>query len=214
METGAGFESLWEMRILIALNDGDIESAAETLAEIATEHQVVVAHDGGEGGSQKLELALRNALPDRDVVTVLSQVVVSPDDPALAAPPGASSPKPTAIAELRSIRTLIDAGALVICASEAGPPVVIDREGTMREIEAVVDRDLTAALLARRLDADLFLALTDDGSGSTGSKEEAARRFAEATGRRGASGTVIDAGRIVRGTGRRDRVTPARSNGL
>jgi carbamate kinase len=210
METGSGFGSLLGMRILIALNDGDIESAAEALAEIAAEHQVVVAYDGGEGGSQKLELALRNALPDRDVVTVLSQVVVSPDDPALVRPSGVPSPNPSAITELRGVRTLIDAGAVVICASGAGPPVVIDREGTMREIEAVVDRDLTAALLARRLDADLFLALTDDGSDTTGAREEAVRRFVDATGRRAAIGTVADAGQQVRGAARDERVTLAK----
>jgi carbamate kinase len=198
------------MRILIAIDDGDIESAAEALAEIATEHQVVVAHDGGGGGGRRLELALRNALPDRDVVTVLSQVVVSPDDPAFVGPSGVPSPKPSAIAELRSLRTLIDAGALVICASGGDSPAVIDREGTMRGIEAVVDRDLTAALLARRLDADLFLALSDEGPGPTGAKEEAARRFAEATGRCGVIGTVAEAGQIVRGAGCRDRVTPAK----
>lgn len=212
MEDRARSGSLSGMRVLIALSDGDIESAAEALAEIAAEHQVVVAHDGGAGGSHRLELALRNALPDRDVVTVLSQVVVSPDDPALVAASGVPSPNPSAIAELRSVRTLIDSGALVICANGGGFPVVIDHEGTMREIEAVVDHDLAAALLARRLDADLFIAVSEERSGPTGPKQEAARRFTEATGRRGAIGPVVDAGRMVRGAGRRDRVTLARGD--
>jgi carbamate kinase len=153
----AGFGSLLEMRILIALSGGEVEDAAQMLAELAVEHEVVVAHDGREGGAHKPALALRNALPDRDVVTVLTQVVVSADDPAFLAPSGVPSPEPIALVELRSVRALIDAGALAICASGGGPPVAIDREGTMREVEAVVDHDLTAALLARRLDADLFL---------------------------------------------------------
>ncbi len=214
MEEGARSGNLSVMRVLIALNDGDIESAAGALAEIAAEHQVVVAHDGGASGSRRLELALRNVLPDRDVITVLSQVVVSPDDPAFVAASGVPSPSPSAIAELRSVRTLIDSGALVICSGGAGFPVVIDREGTMREVEAVVDPDLAAALLARRLDADLFIAVSREGSGPTGSKQEAARRFTEVTGRRGAIGTVADAGRIVRGPERRDRVTLARGGGV
>lgn len=207
---GAGLGSMLEMRILIALDDGDIESAAEALAEIAAEHQVVVAHGGGAGGSHKLELALRNALPDREVVSVLSQVVVSPDDPAFVAPSALPSPSPSAIAELRSVRTLIGSGALVICTNGGGPPVVIDREGTMREIEAVVDPDLTAALLARRLDADLFLALTEEGSGPAGPKEEAARRFGEATGRPAAVGTLTDAAPMVR-VEARTQLAPARA---
>lgn len=199
METGAGFGSLLEMRILIALNEGDIAGEAEALAEIAAEHQLVVVHDSDGAGGEGLELALRNALPDRDVITVVPQVVVSVDDPAFVAPPGVPSPDPSAIAGLRSIRTLIDAGALVICGRGGRSAVVIDRDGTMRRIDAVVDGDLTAALLARRLDADLFLVLDGLETGATATQEEAARRFTEATGRRAAIGAVMDAAGIVRG---------------
>jgi carbamate kinase len=71
----------------------------------------------------------------------------------------------------------------------------------MRRVEAVVDGNLTAALLARRLDVDLFLVLGDDGSGSAaiGPRREAVRRFVEATERRAASVTLSDAAQIVRG---------------
>lgn len=198
MEAGAEFGNLLEMRVLIALSSSDMADAADTVAEIAAEHQVVVVHDSEGAVRHALELALRNALPDRDVVTVLTQVVVSADDPAFVSPSGVPSPDPTAIAELRSVRTLIDAGALVICACGGGSPIVVGRDGTMRRVEAVVDGDLTSALLARRLDADLFLVLGDDDSGSTGAKREAVRRFAGATDRRAAIGAITDAVQIVR----------------
>jgi carbamate kinase len=242
MEVGTGFGNLLKMRVLIALGgkallrrgeadengaQSNVEAAAQALATIAAEHEVVITHDSVEPVGYSLELALRNALPDRELAAVLSRVVVSADDPAFVAPPGVPSPDPSAIVELRSVRTLIDAGVLVICALGGGPPIVIDRDGTMRGIEAVVDMDLTAALLARRLDADLLLMLTDVyavhlgwgfdyecalGSaspaelrehgfapGSMGPKVEAACRFVEATERRAAIGALTDAVQIVRG---------------
>ncbi len=135
--------------------------------------------------------------------------------------------EPHAIVELRSLRTLIDAGVVVICAGAGGIPITVDPRGTMRGVEAVIDEDLTAALLARRLDADLFLMLTDVdavhlgwgfdyestlGSASPaelrehnfeprsmGPKVEAACRFVEATGRRAAIGNLTNAVQIVRG---------------
>lgn len=247
--------TLWDMRILVALGgnallhrgepadaatqERDVELAAARLAPIASEHELVIAHGNDGAAPFPLELALRNALPDRDLVTVLTAVVVAADDPAFAAPskpigvPGLSaqrlvpSPEPRAIVELRSLRTLIEAGALVICAGGGGVPVTVDGAGTMRGAEAVVDKDLTASLLARRLDADLLVMLTDVDAvrlgwggdhaaalgeatpaelrehdfeaGSMGPKVEAACRFVEATDRRAAIGSLRDAAAIVRG---------------
>ena len=183
------------MRILIALDDGDIADAVEPLAEIASEHEVVIACSEGA----TLGLALGNALPDRDVVTVLSKVVISTDDPAFDAPPGDLLPDPIALGELRSIRGLIAAGSLVICSCDERAPVVVGEDGTMRGIEAVVDGALVAALLARRLDVDLLLLLSGDASSSLNAKEEAARRFVESTGRRAAIGELRKAVETVRG---------------
>ncbi len=71
------------------------------------------------------------------------------------------SPQPAAIAEIYAVRTLVNAGALVICAGGGGIPVVRDAEGLLHGIEAVIDKDLGSALLAQRLDADRLLILTD-----------------------------------------------------
>jgi len=57
--------------------------------------------------------------------------------------------------ETRLIRTLVGVGALVVCAGGEGVPVVHDQHtGRLRGVEAVVDKNLTAALLAEALAAD------------------------------------------------------------
>ncbi len=71
------------------------------------------------------------------------------------------APEPQRILELRTIRLLVAAGALVICAGGGGIPVVISDSGAARGVDAVVDKDLAAALLARELAADALLLLTD-----------------------------------------------------
>ena len=207
MGAGAKFASLSSMRVLIALDGVDIPDAVEPLAEIASEHEVVLACSEGA----TLSLALGNALPDRDVVTVLSQVVISAEDPALAAP-GERLADPIAIAELRSVRGLIAAGSLVVCACEEDAPVVVGEAGTMQGVEASVDRALIAALLARRLDVDLLILLNGIGSGSPAAKEEAARRFTGATGRRATVGSVAEVRGMVAGAAPRGRVTLPRDD--
>lgn len=71
------------------------------------------------------------------------------------------SPEPRRILEIQAIRLLLEAGVVVICAGGGGVPVVADPHGGWRGVEAVVDKDLSAALLADRLDADSLLLLTD-----------------------------------------------------
>ena len=72
-----------------------------------------------------------------------------------------ASPRPQRILEISSLRVLLDAGIVVICAGGGGIPVVAEESGGWRGIEAVVDKDLSAALLADQLDADALLLLTD-----------------------------------------------------
>jgi carbamate kinase len=71
------------------------------------------------------------------------------------------SPQPVAIAEIYAVRTLINSGTLVICSGGGGVPVVRDEAGDLRGVEAVIDKDLGASLLAQKLDADRLLILTD-----------------------------------------------------
>ena len=72
-----------------------------------------------------------------------------------------ASPKPQRIIELPTIRLLVASGAVVVCAGGGGIPVVVNQAGGLQGIEAVIDKDLAAALLAENLDAQGLLLLTD-----------------------------------------------------
>jgi carbamate kinase len=139
-----------------------------------------------------------------------------------------ASPEPLAMVELGMIRVLVGDGAIVVCAGGGGIPVVRGDDGLLRGAEAVIDKDLGAALLARDLGADALLILTDvdgvmDGfgtpeatpighiaaaalrgrsfpAGSMGPKVEAACRFVEATGRPAMIGRLEDAVELLQGT--------------
>lgn len=71
------------------------------------------------------------------------------------------SPEPLRILEIHSVRLLLESGVVVVCAGGGGVPVVEDATGGWRGVEAVVDKDLSAALLANDLDADVLMLLTD-----------------------------------------------------
>jgi len=131
------------------------------------------------------------------------------------------SPEPVELLDLPLISELVRAGAIVVCIGGGGVPVTRDAAGFLRGAEAVVDKDLTAALLARSLDADALLLLTDVDcvqdrfgtqqatpirlatpdemralqfpAGSMGPKVEAACRFVEAGGAMAAIGRLDDA---------------------
>jgi carbamate kinase len=70
------------------------------------------------------------------------------------------SPEPREIVELAAVRGLVEAGSLVVCAGGGGVPVVRSR-GALSGIDAVIDKDLAAALLAKELAAEALLILTD-----------------------------------------------------
>jgi carbamate kinase len=138
------------------------------------------------------------------------------------------SPEPAELVELDTIRLLMRQGVTVVCAGGGGIPVVDDGSGGLRGVEAVVDKDLTAAVLARAVGADALLLLTDvdavvDGygtpqarpirratvremrarsfpAGSMGPKVEAACRFVEATGGIAAIGRLDHASALLNGT--------------
>ncbi len=137
------------------------------------------------------------------------------------------SPEPLRIVELATIELLVGAGVIVICVGGGGVPVVVDADRLLRGVEAVIDKDLAAALLARELGADALLLLTDVEaveadhggpaarpiraatpeelrslelpSGSMGPKAEAACRFVEASGGTAAIAALADAAAALRG---------------
>jgi carbamate kinase len=267
---------------------GHAGEAMEEVAALAATHDVVLTHGNGPqvgllalqasaytdvppypldvlGAETEgmigyvLEQELRNRLPGRAAVTVLTQIVVDAADPAFQHPTKpigpiyteeqatrleaergwsiardgdhyrrvVASPEPLHIVELSAIRMLVDAGAIVVCSGGGGIPVTMNGAGTLQGAEAVIDKDLAGELLARSVDADFLLMLTDVPTvmrdwgtaderpiertspselrsmefarGSMGPKVEAACRFVEATGKRAAIGSLEDASRIVAG---------------
>jgi carbamate kinase len=124
---------------------------------------------------------------------------------------------------------LLDKGTIMICAGGGGIPTMYEK-GKKRQligVEAVIDKDLCSELLARELEADLFVMLTDAdavyldwgkptqralrhtskkdlagtkfAAGSMGPKVDAACHFAESTGKLAAIGALADLGKIIAG---------------
>jgi carbamate kinase len=271
---------------------GNVSVAVDALAALARRHRLVVTHGNGPqvgllalqadrdtspypldvlGAESEgmigylLEQGLHAKLDWMAAGTLLTQVIVDPDDPAFAHPSkpigpiydrvsaerlaaergwtvgpdrsgGAEddrwrrlvpSPEPRKIVELQTIRVLLDAGVLVICAGGGGIPVLADEHGALRGVEAAIDKDRSAALLARELGADALLLLTDVSSvqrgfgtrqaqpireaaideldpadfatGSMRPKIEATCRFVRETGGLAAIGALADAERILAG---------------
>lgn len=155
-----------------------------------------VADTQGAIGYQ-LQKALGNELHamgvEKQVVTVVTQVEVNPDDPSFGNPTKpigsfmseedaryhqehsgwtvvedsgrgwrrvVASPRPLSIIELDTVRLLVDSGCCVIAAGGGGIPVVRSSDGRLEGREAVVDKDLAAAILAKSLNADAFVIST------------------------------------------------------
>lgn len=210
--------------ISAAAQHTNVRIAALAMADLARDHEIIVAHGNGpQVGLMALQAAaydpkstwpldvlgaetegmigylieqeLMNALPlGAECATLLTRVEVDADDPAFANPDKpigpvysadqakavlqihawpmvdvgdggvrrvVPSPLPKSILGLRAIRLLVDAGICVICSGGGGIPVVRRADGGMDGVEAVIDKDRTAALLATALRADALLMLTD-----------------------------------------------------
>jgi len=267
----------------------NVRIAAEALAPLASEHQLIISHGNGpqvgllalQGeaytkvatypldvlGAQTegmigymIEQELGNILPfEQPFATILSMVEVDPKDPAFThpskpigplygeeearrlaaekgwtmAPDGdklrrvVASPLPQRIFQIRPVKWLLEHGCIVICAGGGGIPTMYGPDGKLHGVEAVVDKDRASALLARELEADLFIMATDAGAvyldwgkptqrairrvpprlldpalfatGSMGPKVEAAVEFVTRTGKTAAIGALADVERIARG---------------
>ncbi|MFA9488509.1 MULTISPECIES: carbamate kinase [unclassified Mannheimia] len=70
------------------------------------------------------------------------------------------SPKPKRIRELETIKTLVEAGHIVITCGGGGIPVVADENGRLVGVNAVIDKDNASSLLAEKLNADYLVILT------------------------------------------------------
>jgi carbamate kinase len=70
------------------------------------------------------------------------------------------SPRPLEIVQMPVIKEAVGAGHLVIAGGGGGIPVYRDDDGELKGVEAVIDKDYTAGLVAAGIDADLFVILT------------------------------------------------------
>lgn len=144
-----------------------------------------------------LERAITNELRrhsiDKDVITLVSPVLVDRNDPAFEKPTKpvgpfyskyraqqlarekkwamvedagrgyrkvVPSPKPIDIVPKWIISDLVQAGRIVIAAGGGGIPVILNGRGLFEGVEAVIDKDLAASLIAREVKVDLFIILT------------------------------------------------------
>jgi carbamate kinase len=87
------------------------------------------------------------------------------------------SPVPTSIVEASAVKQLVGGGKIVVSAGGGGPPVYADGHGNWEGIDAVVDKDGTAAIIGRRLNADVLLILTDVDGVYEGWGTESSRRL-------------------------------------
>ncbi len=67
------------------------------------------------------------------------------------------SPRPTGIVQLPAIRTLLDQNFTVVTLGGGGIPVIMNEQGELAGVEAVIDKDFASSLLARELKADLLI---------------------------------------------------------
>jgi carbamate kinase len=201
-------------------------AAAQVLGPVSERARLVVTHGNSPQGLEEdayirhvVALELDNVIDHQDTVTVITRVLVDAADPLFG--------DPKQIVQLGAIRSLVDAGFLVVCVGGGGAPVVADGNGHAG-VEAVIDKDLASALLAIGLGADVLALATDVDAvysdwgtpnaravtrtsptwlraqsfagGSMAPKVEAVCRFVEATGKRAAIGCLEDMPGLIDGT--------------
>jgi len=157
---------------------------------------VLVASTAGWIGYM-IQQSLQNALTvngiDRQVLTVITQTVVSRDDPRLRNPTKpighhlspdeakeleergiavgkdgsgrfrrlSPSPTPFDVVESEAVKQLVEEGKIVLAGGGGGPPVFVDEDQRWEGVDAVVDKDLVAAILGHRLNASVLIILTN-----------------------------------------------------
>jgi len=138
-----------------------------------------------------------------------------------------ASPKPKDIFEIPQINALLATGSIVIAGGGGGIPVYKDDDGKLNGVECVIDKDYTAELISEKIEADMFIILTDGDvcenfgtpeqrsikqisyqdlskydfpAGSMGPKVDAVCKFVQQTGRKAVIGSLYELDMILAGT--------------
>ena len=198
---------------------------------------------------------LRKNSVDKEVATLITQVIVDRNDPAFDNPTKpvgpfysqyraqmlmrekkwtmtedagrgfrkvVPSPKPIDIVPKRVLHDLVHAGKIVIAAGGGGIPIIINGRGLFEGVEAVIDKDYASSLIAREINADLFVILTnvskvslnfgkpDETSIPVMTAEEAKKHYDEGQFPPGSMGPKIDAAiEYIQGGGKEVLITSA-----
>jgi len=199
-----GVMDLIESGYRVAITHGNGPQVGNALIRVEeTRHMVIplplriVVADLQGGMGYMIQQSLQNKLNDsginRQVCTLLTQVIVDKDDPSILNPTKfvgpyiteaiieevvrqrgwivkedagrgyrrvVPSPVPVAIVEKDTIRQLLDSDTVLICGGGGGIPVCVQEDGSLEGVDAVIDKDLTTAILARDIDASVLFNAT------------------------------------------------------
>ncbi len=204
-ETLDGIGNFIELGYNLCINHGNGPQVGNELLRMDLTHDkvpplplgVCVAGTQGSIGymiQQSLQNKLRDMKVDREVVTMVTQVIVDKNDPSIKDPskyvgaryseneakslakifgwsikeqePGqwrrvVPSPMPEYIMHGKSIKALVDRGTIVIASGGGGIPVFNHPNGHLEGLDAVIDKDYSAAKLGRILHAEELWIITD-----------------------------------------------------
>lgn len=189
----------------LCLTHGNGPQVGDELLRMELTHEVIsplplgvcVAATQGTIGymiQQSLQNILKSSHIDREVTTLITQVIVDPKDPSINNPSKfigrtyplkeaqrlakkfkwsiceqnpdlwrrvVASPMPKFVMHGKSIKTLVDNGTIVLASGGGGIPAYYDDKGNLEGLDAVVDKDLSAALLGRVIRAQELWIITD-----------------------------------------------------
>ena len=200
-----GVSHFIKMGYNICINHGNGPQVGNELYRMELTHKLIpslplgicVAATQGTIGymiQQSLQNKLRKMKIDREVVTLVSQVIVNAKDPNITNPQKfigpryekedakrlaekfkwhikeqengqwrrvVSSPMPEYIMHGKSIKALVDRGTIVISSGGGGIPVLNNNDGYLEGLDAVIDKDFSAAKLGRIIKAQELWIITD-----------------------------------------------------
>jgi carbamate kinase len=155
---GAQTQGTIGMLILNALDVALAERDVSTRTAVVVSRTLVDADDSGFANPTK---PIGRYLPTHEATGLIAHGQTWRDFGAPGWRRVVASPEPLECLDAPAAAALLAAGFVVVCSGGGGVPVVRDAGGGLRGVEAVIDKDLTAALLARQLGVRALIIATD-----------------------------------------------------